>query len=99
MFCVISYHFCNLKNVKMVHGGVTLLHGRFSRFLNCANVTKSRNASHIKIFHTCRVFIGTTTPTLINACNLRFSKNNFFMSRVSKVSQVLLICRRNKAYN
>ena len=28
---------------------VTLLHGCFSRFLNCANDTKSRNASHMRI--------------------------------------------------
>ena len=27
----------------------TLLHGRFSRFLNCANGTKSRKTSHVKI--------------------------------------------------
>ena len=26
---------------------LTLLHGCFSRFLNCANGTKSRNASHL----------------------------------------------------
>ena len=32
---------------------VKLLHGCFSRFLNCSNGTKSRNASHIskKLFH------------------------------------------------
>ena len=51
------------KNIKNTHGGVlilvklqakpatlrklTLLHGCFSRFLNCTNGTKSRNASHI----------------------------------------------------
>ena len=28
---------------------VTLLHGRFSRFLNCTNGTKSRKASHLNI--------------------------------------------------
>ena len=28
---------------------VTLLHGCFSRFLNCTDGAKSRNASHIKI--------------------------------------------------
>ena len=59
----IWYHLYNLKNVKNSHGGVltlvklqasacnllklTLLHGCFSRFLNCTNITKSRNASHI----------------------------------------------------
>ena len=42
------------KNVKNTHGGVlilvlelTLRHGCFSRFLNCTNGAKSRNASHI----------------------------------------------------
>ena len=28
---------------------LTLLHGCFSRFLNCTNITKSRNASHIPL--------------------------------------------------
>ena len=49
--CTIWYHFYNLKNGKNTHGGVlilvfkvTLLHGCFSRFLNCRNGTKSRNA-------------------------------------------------------
>ena len=56
--CAIWYHLCNSKNVKNIHGGVlilvlklTLLHGCFSRFLNCTNGTKLRNASHI-ISHT-----------------------------------------------
>ena len=56
---------CNFKNVKNTHGGVllliklqastcnfikvTLLHGCFSRILNCANGTKSRKASHIRV--------------------------------------------------
>ena len=59
----IWYHLHNLKKVKNTHRGVliliklqaeaytllrlTLLHGCFSRFLNCANGTKSRNASHL----------------------------------------------------
>ena len=52
MFCVIWYHLCNLKNVKNTHGGVlllkvTLLRVCFSRFLNCTNGTKSRNAGHV----------------------------------------------------
>ena len=42
----------NLKNVKNTHGRVlilklTLLHGCFSRFLNCTNGTKSHNASQV----------------------------------------------------
>ena len=63
MFCAIWYHLYNLKNVKNTHGRVlllvklqakpatllkvTLVHGCFSRFLNCRNGAKSRNASHI----------------------------------------------------
>ena len=47
--------------MKNTHGGVslsatilklTLFHGYFSRFLNCTNVTKSRNPSHLR----CRIF-------------------------------------------
>ena len=61
MYYTIWYHLYNLKNMKKTHGGVlllvkpatllkvTLLHGCFSRFLNCANGTKSRKASHIYI--------------------------------------------------
>ena len=55
MRCAIWYHLYNLKNVKNTHGGVlillnlTLLHGCFSRSLNCINGTKSRNAS--QMFH------------------------------------------------
>ena len=51
--CTIWYPFYNLKNEKNTHGGVlilvfkvTLLHGCFSRFLNCRNGTKSPKASH-----------------------------------------------------
>ena len=59
MLCAIWYHLYNLKNVKNTHGGVlllvkpatllkvTLLRGCFSRFLNCANGTKSNKASHM----------------------------------------------------
>ena len=54
MRCAIWYHLCHLKNVKNTHGGVLLLvlkvtlhHVRFSRFLNCANCSDWRKASHI----------------------------------------------------
>ena len=56
MFCAIWYIMYNLKNVRNTHGGVLLLiklqakpatllkaillHGCFSRFLNCTNCTK-----------------------------------------------------------
>ena len=54
MRCAIWCHLYNLKNVKNTHGGVlilvklTFLHGYFSHFLNCANGTKSCNASKIR---------------------------------------------------
>ena len=60
MRCAICYRSYNLKNVKNTHGrmlilvklqakalNLTLLHGCFSRFLNCANGIKSRNVSNI----------------------------------------------------
>ena len=61
MFYVIWYHLYNLKNVKNTHGGMLRLESNtppwvFSRFFNCTNVTKSRNASrmcgerHIPVF-------------------------------------------------
>ena len=55
----ILHHLYNLKNVKNTHAGVillvklqallkaSLLHGCFSRFLNCTDGTKSRKVSHI----------------------------------------------------
>ena len=57
VLCAIWYHCCNLKNVKNTYGRVlllvklqaevTLFHGCFSHFLNCAHDTKSRNTPHI----------------------------------------------------
>ena len=63
MLCAIWYHLYNLINVENTHGGVlllvnlkawpatltkvTLLHGCFSRSLNCTNGTKARNAPHL----------------------------------------------------
>ena len=56
MFCAIWYHLYNFKNLENTHGGVlllgklqakpadllkiTLLHGCFSRFLNCTSGTQ-----------------------------------------------------------
>ena len=59
MLCAIWHHLYNLKNVKNTHGGVllliklqalkiTILHGRFSRFLNCTNGTKLRKSFHMR---------------------------------------------------
>ena len=48
MVCSTWYYLYNLENVKNTHVGVLLLYKRFSRFLNCTNGNKSRNASHIE---------------------------------------------------
>ena len=46
MRCAIWHHLYNLKNVKHTHAPkVALLHGCFSRFLNCTNDTKLSKAS------------------------------------------------------
>ena len=47
MLCVIWYHLFNLRSVKNTHGGVLLLVGFFSHFLNCANGKKLCKASHM----------------------------------------------------
>ena len=53
LFCANRNHVYNLKNVKNTHGRVlikvTILHGCFSRFLNCTNSTKLRKVSRILI--------------------------------------------------
>ena len=66
MRSAIWYHLYNLKNMRTTHGGVlllvkfqakpaillktALLHGDFSRFLNCINGTKSCKISHVQHF-------------------------------------------------
>ena len=52
MHCAICYLLYNSKNLKNTHGGVlllvvkvTVIHGCFSSFLNCANGTKLLNTS------------------------------------------------------
>ena len=45
MFCLIWYHFYNLKPATLLK--VTLLHGCTPRFLNGKNGTKSCKASHM----------------------------------------------------
>ena len=39
--------FCKISHIKLTLLKVTLIHGCFSRFLNCHNGTKLRKASHI----------------------------------------------------
>ena len=63
------YHLYNLENVKNTYGGVqllvlkvTLLHGFFLRFLNCANGTKSRKASHICTINTILLLFKCIKP-------------------------------------
>ena len=69
--CAICYHLYNSTNVNNMYGGVfllvklkcatlvkvTLFHGCFSRFLNGANVTKSRQVSRIFLYiHTVGIY-------------------------------------------
>ena len=62
--CAIWCHLYNLKTMKNTHK-LTLLHGCFSRFLNCTNGTKSHNASHIvmdNIFRKYFAWFGGLSP-------------------------------------
>ena len=72
MLCLIWYHLYNLKSLKNTHGRVLflvklkvrLLHGCFSRFLNCINGTKSRNPLQLNAkrnFNQEAVYIKTET--------------------------------------
>ena len=79
MRCAIWYHLYNLKNLKNTHGGVlilvklqaealklTLLHWCFSRFLNCTNGNKLRNAPQIcqngtETLQTAKIYEYSTT--------------------------------------
>ena len=83
MFYAIRYHLHNFKKVKNTHGGVlllvrlqvkpatllkvTLVHGCFSRFLNCTSGIKPRKASQIllynpSMFYRCK-FIFISLPS------------------------------------
>ena len=61
MRCAIWYH--SHKPATLLK--LTLLHGCFSRFLNCANGTKTRNASHMKMALNNRVTNKTVVLTTI----------------------------------
>ena len=75
MLWAICYHLYNFKNLKNTHGRVLLLdsatllkvklfHGCFSRFLNCGNSTKSRNASQCSR----TFFVGTSHRSPKHLC-------------------------------
>ena len=55
--CAIWYNLKNVKTPYMVKVKVTLLHGCFSRFLNCTNGTKSRKASYKSHYNMENAFI------------------------------------------
>ena len=55
------YLSCRLQPAFLLK--VTLLHGCFSRFLNCTNGTKSRKASHI-MFQILLITIRSAAPNL-----------------------------------
>ena len=91
MSYAIWYHFYNLKNVKNTPEEVsflvklqakpttllkvTLFHGCFSRFLNCTNGTKLRNASHIAGFIT---IINKSNTNTIKPSSERSSRPEVF---------------------
>ena len=67
MRCAIWYHLYNFRKVKNAHGEVlllatllkvTLLHGRFSRFLNCTN---GKKIAQCIIYYTLSDYNGTRT--------------------------------------
>ena len=108
MRCVIWYHLYNLKNLKYTHGGVlifatllklTLLHGSFSRFLNCTNGTKSRNAPQLMIMSRL-----VTPLTLESSCKWGFYtsfENKLcifrFWSSICKIEIVLEIIQKGRS--
>ena len=90
------YDLYNSENVKNTHGGVlllvTLLHGCFSRFLNCTNGTKPRNASHImneNAFHF--IYLKLPLRLILNLILTQISnspKNYPFFYYVKKASTI-----------
>ena len=64
--CTIS-KMCRLKPATLLK--LTLLHGCFSRFLNCTNGTKSRNAPHM-LYYKLEKFFGS----VVEGISLALSK-------------------------
>ena len=89
LWCVARFRIiCTIQNVKNTHGGMlilkpatllklTLLHRRFSRFWNCTNSTKSRNAAHLIIKH---------------KHNLEMSYDNWIQLNLSSILVVFEMC-------
>ena len=78
--CLIWCNLYNFENVKNTHGGVllliklqaskvTLLHGCFSRYLNCTNGTKSQKASLVNISN--RVFYSKLISAIVSSVYIR----------------------------
>ena len=63
---------------------LTLLHGCFSRFLNCTNGTKSRNAPHIPFFKSWYYFF--LKISLSQMCSWELSKCFIFKQFKDKYS-------------
>ena len=90
MYCAIWYHLYNLKTWRSVAFStkvtlllnVTLFHGCFTRFLNCINGTKLRNASQLYclyIFETCLSMRQGPSKSVIN--ELPFITFQYFFLR------------------
>ena len=89
--CTIWYHLYNLKNVKNTHGGVLLLIKlqAVSRFLNCTNGTKSRNASHSVLSFSIwqgKYFNNVATSVINNFIGLTKILDNSLWKTVSSIS-------------
>ena len=81
--------FCKISHIKLTLLKVTLIHGCFSRFLNCHNGTKLRKASHINTEEDWNVLNEFRNPFLSNVSfwtSLGISENRWFCN----------ICRENQ---
>ena len=96
--CAIWYHFYNLKKTWKTPMEesyfellkLTLLHGCFSRFLNCANGTKSQRASQIHIVglwkHIELKIANEKRPYVLRYLPISWWKNNYCSMQVEYFS-------------
>ena len=106
ILCAICCYLYNLKIRENTHGGVsllvklqavikvTLLHGCFSHFLNCANGTKSRKASHIKIWISQEQNMNFPKENRIVSQILYFQKLSFLFEATFKLLTPYIYCSR-----
>ena len=92
MLCAIWYRLYNFKNVKNGHGGVlatlikvTLLHGRFSRFLNCIMVV-NRTKHHV--FRYSRYGVCTGKERIVMGFILGYFHQKWWQSFLKTIKNV-----------